>query len=70
MDQSIHCFSLRSGTCALSVQKIYFYFMVQKTIVYSFKTRFWQAFERYALKPCRDKGFNALAHIHHLVIPI
>jgi hypothetical protein len=34
MDQSVYCIPLGFGTCALSVQKIYFNLPVTKTIVY------------------------------------
>ncbi len=39
MGQSIRCFPFCDGGCALSVQKIYFYFTPAETKVYFFQTR-------------------------------
>lgn len=57
MGEPIHCFSLRNGGCALSVQKINFYFTGAKTIVYSCQTRYWQGFGNMTVKCIPSKGF-------------
>jgi len=60
MGQQIHCIPDTDAGCALSVQKIYFYFTDEKTVVYSSQTLYWQGFPKKAVKRMPGNGFRKI----------